>query len=309
VNSSTQTRARSMTNPLHEFSNTLVEHAASASPSLAAVRVAADRTVSAVLWQADAVVTSNQSLPTREAYELVFAGGDTVKASLAGRDPGTNVAALKLEQPRAAAALTRTNECRVGELALAYGADDAGRLRVRLGLLGAIGPAWHSRAGGRLARRIVLDLALSRREEGGPVLNAAGELIGMSTFGRGSEVLAIPAETIERVVASLLSIGHVPRGWLGLTLQPVAVPHALREAAGQRGGMMIMSVADDGPAARAGLTAGEILLTVDGVGAVHMDQVAAQLDEDSIGHTRTLRMVRNGVVTSIEVPIDARPAA
>ena len=122
-------------------------------------------------------------------------------------------------------------------------------------------------------------------------------------------MLVIPADTIERVVPALLNDGHVRRGWLGLTLQPVAVPHALREVAGQRGGMMIMALVDDGPAARAGLTAGDILLTVNGIHGARLDKVAAQLDDDSIGRTRVLRVVRNGAVSAIDVVIDARPAA
>jgi S1-C subfamily serine protease len=295
-------------NALQEFSRALAAHAASAAPLLAAIRLSSTHTLSAVHWQADALVTSEQSLPAAEAFEVVLAGGQACRATVAGRDPGTNVAALRLEAAGAATSVARASACRVGELAFAYGVDEAGHPRARVGIVNSVGPAWHSRAGGRLASRIALDITLARREEGGPVLNATGELVGMSTFGRRADVMVIPAETIERVLPALMTQGRVSRGWLGVTLQPVAVPHALREAAGSRGAMMVMSIVDDAPAARAGLSAGDILLTVNGVPALRMDKVASQLGDDSIGGTVALRVIRGGAVITLEAIISARPA-
>jgi len=298
-----------MISALQEFSRELTAHAASAQALLAALRLAPGRTLSAVQWQPDAVVTSEQSLPSHEEFEIALPDGSTVTSTVAGRDPGTNVAVLRLATSRTGATLSRASECRVGELVFAYGTDEAGHSRARLGIVNSVGPQWHSRTGGRLASRIALDIALARSEEGGPVLNAAGELVGMSTFGRRGQILAIPAETIERVVPTLLAQGRVPRGWLGVTLQPVAVPHALREDAGLRGGMMVMSVVDDAPAARAGLAAGDIVLTVNGVPALRMDKIAAQLDDTSIGRTIALRLIRGGALIALDVLISARPAA
>jgi len=77
--------------------------------------------------------------------------------------------------------------------------------------------------------------------------------VGMSTFGPRKRVLVIPAATLERVVPTLLREGHVARGWLGMALQPVAVPEALRSASGQSAALIAMSIAAEGPAARAGL--------------------------------------------------------
>src|SRR5258708_37398859 len=78
----------------------------------------------------------------------------------------------------------------------------------------------------------------------------------MSTFGQRGQVIAIPTSTIERIVPLLLKDGRIARGWLGVALQAVAVPDALRESAGQSSGLMVMSVVEDGPAARAGIVAG-----------------------------------------------------
>src|SRR6185295_16364267 len=111
---------------------------------------------------------------------------------------------------------------RVGSLAIALGANVHGSTTARLGTVNAVGPQWYSRAGGRIEQRIALDIRLGRTEEGGPVLDAEGGLLGMSTLGPPGVVLVIPAATLDRVVPQLLNDGQVARGWLGLGLQPVS---------------------------------------------------------------------------------------
>ena len=148
---------------------------------------------------------------------------------------------------------------------------------------------------------------LGRTEEGGAVLDASGALLGMSTLGPPGEVLAIPYATIERIVLQLLRDGRVTRGWLGVGLRPVAVPDALRDAAGQAVGMMVMSIVEAGPADSAGVLAGDILLTVNGASARAMRRLAAQLDEASVGGKADLRLIRGGAVLSVEASITARP--
>src|SRR5437868_167872 len=245
-----------MTTPLLEqFSSALAERASTARAYLAAIRLHDGRHVSAALWQQDAAIASEQSLPRRNEFELVAAGGATLKAKLAGRDPGTNLAALRLERALDAPAWNN-GEPIAGALALAFGADGAGGVRARLGIVNAAGPEWTSSAGGRLDRYITLDLALARAEEGGPVVDAAGRLLGISTFGPRGRVLVIPAATIAHVVPALIKDGRIARGWLGVGLAPVAVPDALQAEAGQPIGAMVMSLVGDGPAAKAGIAAG-----------------------------------------------------
>src|SRR5437764_7091628 len=157
------------TDLLVQFSSALAARAANVQGAIAAVRLAHGRHLSATLWQPDVAVASEQSLPRREEFELVAASGATVKAKLAGRDPGTNLAVLRLERALDAPAWTN-GEAAVGALALAFGADGAGGVRARLGIVNAAGPEWTSSAGGRLDRYMTLDLALARAAEGGPVV-------------------------------------------------------------------------------------------------------------------------------------------
>ena len=295
-------------NPVSRLSEAIESQVAAASGLAVAVRNSSHRHVSAMLWQPDVVVTSEQAIGNRGEYEVVTASGATATARIAGRDPGTNLLVLRTATPLPEGlASARLSTARVGSLALAFGADVTGAPTARLGLVSAVGPQWYSRAGGRIEQRIALDIRLGRTEEGGPVLDAEGGLLGMSTLGPPGVVLAIPVATLERVVPQLLSGGRVARGWLGLGLQPVAIPEPLREAAGQTTGMMVISIAAGGPGAAAGATAGDILLTIDGTSMRGLRRVMTQLDDASVGRTVALRLIRGGEVLTLSVLIAARP--
>jgi S1-C subfamily serine protease len=108
-------------------------------------------------------------------------------------------------------------------------------------------------------------------------------------------------------VPQLVANGRVARGWLGVTLHPVAVPDALVDQAGQRIAMMVMSVAEQGPAAKAGVTAGDILLTVDSIALCGMRQLAARLSEENIGQSVEVRLIRGGHFIKLETQIGTRP--
>src|SRR5215475_4966862 len=241
---------------LSQLSDTLVERANRAWHLVARIEVKGRPMCSGTLWHKDIVVASEQALPPIEEAKVSLGDGSSFSARLAGRDAGTNVVAFKLSGTPDPTPLA-VAEPHSGALALAYGASGSG-VSVRLGVIHSVGPAWYSRAGGRIDRRVILDMTLSEQEEGGAVLDAAGGLLGISTLGPRGRVLVIPTSTVEGVIEPLLSKGRVERGWLGVALQSVLVPEAMQTEAGQSRGLMIMSVAKDGPAARAGVLVGDI---------------------------------------------------
>lgn len=294
-------------NSLTQFSSALIERSVAANAAIAAIRLSEARHITATLWRPDVAITSEQSLPARDEFELVTASGSTVNAKTAGRDPGTNIAALKLEKPLSAGSVISAR-AQVGALAIAFGADANGHATTRLGAVNAVGPEWYSSHGGRIEQRVALDIEVARSEEGGPVFDAEGGFLGMSTFGPHRQVLVIPAATLERVVPALLKDGRIPRGWLGVALRPVAVPEALGKAAGQSSGLMVMSLSKGGPAADAGIVAGDIILSVDGASTRRMRNITAQLGADSIGRKADIRFIRSGAVTSRQATIAERPS-
>jgi S1-C subfamily serine protease len=291
-------------NVLAEVSAALVEQTSAMGRLVVAIDSESGRGLSGTLWGPDVVVTSEQSLPTSGRYDVTVAEGAVVGASAIGRDAATNVAVLRLDQALPHVR-PETAEPRVGAIALVIGADAAGGKRARFAVVNAVAPEWHSRAGGRIERRIVLDTRIARAEEGGPVIDASGALLGMSTLGPRGQVLVIPAATLEWIVPRLLQDGRVARGWLGIALQPVAVADNLREAAKQESGMMVMKVVADGPAANAGVAAGDILLTLDGSPA--LGGLSAALETESVGREVDLRLLRAGGIVTLRATVSARP--
>ena len=292
---------------LTRLSDALAARAAAASALVVCIQATGTGPRSGTLWRSDVVVASEQVFPKTDRADIVLAGGRRVGARVAGRDRGTNLVALRLEQP-IESALPTAAEPRLGEFALALAAGAGGDPRIRLGVVRTVGPAWQSLLGGRIDRRISLDLVISRAEEGGPVVTAAGGLLGMSTAGPRGRALVIPAATVERVLDPLLAAGRIDRGWLGVALHPVALPDAAKTEAAQDRGLMVMQIAPGGPAEKAGVLAGDILIAVDGAPASRPNAIARQLGPESIGNQVELRLIRAGALRIVAATVTARPA-
>ncbi len=289
------------------LSDALASRADSARALLATVRAGETRRLSGIGWRGDLVVTSEQALPEADAYSVELGTG-TTPARLVGRDPGTNVALLRTDGSAAAPAPFPVAAPRFGALALALGARSPAAPTVRLAAIREVGPAWRSMAGGQIDRLVRLDMRAGRDEEGGPVIDAGGALLGMATAGPRGRSLVIPHETVERAVGRILAHGTVRGGWLGVGLQPVAVPAGLRAAAGQDGGLMVVSLAPGGPAEQAGVLPGDILLAIDGEPAAHLRAIRARLGAERVGQPCDLRLMRAGAVQTLPLTVAARPA-
>jgi S1-C subfamily serine protease len=292
--------------PLAQLSDALAARAETAQAFVVAIRTQ-HHFRSGMLWGGDVVVASEQVFPKVAEAEIRLMDGRDLKATLAGRDPGTNVVALRLEKPVEINPPAST-ETRLGALVLAVGAAAGATPTVRLGVVRALGPAWHSLAGGLIDRRIGLDFRISSREEGGPVIDASGGLLGMSAAGPRGQGLVIPASTIERVIGPLLATGRVERGWLGVALHPVSLTDPVALQAAQDRGLMVMQVTSDGPAARAGIHAGDILIRVGDAFATDPHQIGRMLGPESVGHNVEVRLIRAGSPLTVGVAVTARPA-
>jgi S1-C subfamily serine protease len=291
------------TNLLSRLSAALESQTATSSKAVAAIRFGKAPSISALIWDSDLLVTSEQSVP-RDGEIEVATQDARVAAKIIGRDPRTNIALLKVD---ASLGIGRSGpaEARRGGIALAFGARSDAIATVRMGLIRLVGPEWFSQTGGRIEHFICLDIQLSRHEEGGPVFDAGGGLIGMSTFGPRRRVLVIPTSTIDRIVPQLLS-GGIKRGWIGAKLQRVAIPDALVGTVAQRSGLMVMSLADNSPA-KAGLVLGDIILAIDGVSTHSQRGIAARFGAESIGRLVEIQVIRGGSVLTVQVAIGERP--
>lgn len=293
-----------MTDILSDLSRALQTRVSGAQSLVASLSWGGRGLLSAVLWRDGVIVTSEQSLPGAERYEAILPGGARVAATLAGRDASTNVAVLRLEA--SAPGFARAEPDGVGGLVLALGGDGVGGATARLGGIEVLGPAWQSMRGGRIDRLVRIGVRLPQAAEGGPVIDTEGGVLGMSTFGPRREVMVIPSSTIARVTEHLLSQGRVSRGWLGVGLHEVALPRDIAARAGAESGLMVMSLADDAPAAGQVLP-GDILIAIDGTKVSQSRAVAGLLGHESVGTTVSITLVRAGALTTASVTVTARP--
>jgi len=291
--------------PLAALSASLEARVAAGASAVAAVEWGPGRHFSAIAWRPGVLVASEQSLPRAGSPTATLPGGARVAATLAGRDPTTNVAVLRVEG--GAGPFDQAAPRAAGGLVVALGADGQGGVTARLGPIEALGPAWDSQAGGRIDHLVRIGIRLAPAAEGGPVFDAEGGLLGMSTFGPRRTVLVIPSSTIARVVDALLVHGRIARGWLGVGLHPVALPRDMHETAGAASGLMVVSIAEAAPAAGV-LLQGDILIALDGIKLATPRAASAALGPDSIGRAIAARVVRGGTVLTLTVTVAARPA-
>ncbi len=216
------------TNAIAAFSDHAAQLVERIAGSMVAVHGGGRWSASGIHWRSGVIITAEEALERDEDITLTLPGGREVEASLAGRDPTTDVAVLRFQANGLPVAPTADASLRAGQVALAIGNHEGAPLAA-LGIVAFAGGPWHSRRGGTIDSLIRLDLALHRAAEGGALVDAQGQVTGMAVLGPRRRALAIPASTINRSVDQLLAKGHVFRGYLGAGLQPVSVGRTSNE--------------------------------------------------------------------------------
>jgi S1-C subfamily serine protease len=277
-------------------------------PRLVVIHGPRRRSSTGLIWRPGLVVAAEEALEADEDILITRPDGSHVSASLVGRDPSTDIALLRTEeQPIADAPFADTSGLRVGQLVLAAGRQPEG-VCAALGIVALAGGPWRSLRGGQINRRLHLDLKLDARSEGGTALDVNGQIVGMTVLGPRGRVLVIPSETIERVAQQLLAHGRIPRGYLGLGLQPVRIDQTIADAAGlaEPKGLIVISVDPNGPGQRAGFKQGDIVIRWNADPLHSVRRVHTLLGPESVGQTITLGMLRVGKQISLTVEIAER---
>jgi S1-C subfamily serine protease len=293
-----------MSNPgpasaLQQFSDALADSVAAAAKSVVSVHSNRSRS-SGWVWRPGLIVTADEPLAEEGEITLVSPEGETLTATLVGRDPTTDIALLRAEGVKAPAASLHSESLRVGGLASAVGAVSGAPISA-LGAISFVGPAWRSLRGGEIDARWELDLALRRVGEGGLAVDASGRAFGMAVLGPRRKVLVFPAATIERVAAKLLTHGRVPRGYLGLGLQATKLD-------GEGGiGAMVVSVDPKGPGAAVGVRQGDVIAHWNGERFRDVRTVLRALGPESVGQIVKLSLSRGGEPIDASVTIGERP--
>ncbi len=271
------------------------------------------RAASGTVWQAGVVVAPAHALWRAQRVRVVLPDGESVDAEVKGLDAGTDLAALVLaeggrEPPPLDHAADR--ERRAGEFVFAVARDASGLTHASFGHVGSSAGAWRSWRGGRIDRLIRLDGGLYPGFSGAPVADASGQAIGVATSALSRmHGIVLPATTVDRVVAQLLAHGRVTHGYLGLALQPVKLSDAQAAALGVSagGGLLVASVADDGPAAAAGVLLGDTLVELGGTRVASLDDLRDALGGERIGAALRAVVLRAGARVELSVVIAERP--
>lgn len=297
-----------MTSFLVDFSNELANAVERAGASVIAVEEGGREGVSGTLWREGLAVTAEHTIRGRDEVTVKLPSGERTTATVVCRDSGTDIAVLTVPGEKGHADIAEEAHSRVGEIVLSIGRKAEG-LAATYGVISAIGGPWRTWQGARIDRWLRLDLNPFPGFSGGPVVNARGEALGMATSGPRRSVVTVPASTVNRVVDQLLAKGHIARGYLGVGVQPVAFPEGAAKGVGVSAehGLVVVMVEPEGPAAKAGVLLGDILVSIAGAELRGAHSLQSVLDGENIGRPVKVDVVRGGQLLHLDVVVGERP--
>ena len=300
-----------MESTLINLSNELARIVRTVDPRVVSIRARRRYPSSGVLWSPGVVVTTDHTIQREDEIAVTFSDGKTVNATLAGRDPGTDLAVLKVESSTSSAEqIGRANDVTPGELALVVGRSPDSGVNASLGIVSAKSGPWRTWRGGQLDAYIRLDAKLFPQSSGGAVVNGRGEIIGIATpaLSRIAGV-AIPVSTVQSVTEKLLQRGFVPRGYLGLGAQRVPFSEELRKKLSipNQAGLIVLAVEPGGPAEKAGILIGDVVTSIDDHAIEQSDELQMYLDSGMIGKSVKIGYVRGGALSQSAVIVGERP--
>src|ERR1700737_153048 len=290
---------------LSDLSREIAEVAGRVGSRFVRVHPRQGRPATGIIWADNLVLTADHVLEHEDTIQVTGAQ-TTVKAAVAGRDPGTDLALLRTEGLKGVPAPRgRSTDIRPGHLVIALG--QPGDLQVTFGIVSGLSGSFRSWRGGQVEHLIQTTAELLPGFSGGPLVDAEGRVIGINSwnFGRGVS-RAVPVETAERVVESLKTHGRIRRAYLGLGAQPVRLSQALAGQIGQDSGLLVVTVEGGGPAQNAGLLQGDTIVTIDGDPVRQLDELFGKLGALEVGSAHRLGVVRAGERKDIAITVGER---
>ena len=296
-----------MSNTLREFSDDLSAAVERGGTSTILVDARKRYPASGIAFAEDLVLTADHVV-TKEDIKVGMPDGKTLSATVAGRDPGSDLALLKLAEKALSAAKT-SDDVKVGQLVLALGRPNNAGMQVSWGIVTAISGPTRTFRGGMLDEYLQTETTPYPGFSGGPLVNTEGEVLGLNTSGltRGSS-LTIPVKVAWRIAEALAKHGSIKRGYLGVRTQPVEIPEAARNALQreQGQGLLVLWLEDGGPAQAGGLLVGDILVAVSGQPVGDPDDLFAALNSETVGKAIAVEVLRGGRPETVQVTVAER---
>lgn len=296
-------------NALTGFSDNLASAVETAAQSTVDVNARHRLSSTGVLWRSGIVVTADHTVEREDEITVTLPDGTTHPATLAGRDPSTDIAVLKVDGlTLAPATIGDTNALKVGHMVIALGFA-GGTLSASSGVISAIGSGRTGR-GTQIDHIVRPDLTLYPGFSGGPLVDTQGRVVGVNTshLSRAGAV-AIPTATVNAVVDQLVSKGKIARGYLGVSMQPVRIPDTIKTNLNltENGGLIVIAIEPNSPAEQGGLFIGDILIAIEGAPVNDTNDVQALLGPDRVGKPVAVRIIRGGADTTLNVTVGERP--
>ena len=297
-----------MVNPLNDFSNGLTSAVEKAGASTILVDARKRYPASGIAYAEDLILTADHVVTREENIKVLLPDGRTLDATIAGRDPGSDLALLRLSEKALTPAKTSDN-VKVGQLVLALGRPNSQGMQASWGIVTSINGPTRTFRGGLLDEYIRTETTPYPGFSGGPLVNTEGEVLGLNTSGltHGSS-LTIPVKVAWQVADALAKHGTVKRGYLGVRTQPVEIPEAARKALGreQNHGLLVLWLEEGGPAEKGGLLVGDILVVVSGQQVSDPDDLFSTLSSDVVGKAIAVEILRGGRPETIQVTVGER---
>lgn len=284
---------------------------AQAGRAVVAVDGRSGHTSSGILWRPHLVLTAAHAIRRDANISILTGSGDSVRATVAGRAPATDIAVLKLDQEikTECADFGSTTSLAVGEVIVAIARTRRGNIVASSGILGGLMGEWRS-GRTRIDQFIRPDITLYPGFSGGALIGAEGKILGMTTGGllRGKP-MTIPSSTLIRVAEELAAKGYVASPYIGLVMQPVHIPDLLKKQSGvnAEGGLLVMHVETGGPAETAGVLLGDILVDLDGRGFADVEDLQDVLRQRGINQDVKAALIRGGQKVELTIKIGERP--
>jgi S1-C subfamily serine protease len=299
---------------LSELSSQLAAAVETAGNSVVAIHARRRIPSSGIVWRDGIIVSASHTVRRDDEIPVTLPNGDSAVATVAGRDPATDLIALRVQGSGAkshVAPRADSSSLRVGSLVLAVGRPGR-NVSASFGIISAVGEGWRSWQGARIDRVFRLDLSVYDGFSGGPLVDAAGAVLGLnnSALARGTP-MALPAKAVDRVLDELLERGHVRRPFIGVAVQPVALSASTvkQHQLGHDTGLLVVSIADASPADKAGVLLGDVLLEANGQSLACTDDLLDELSGVQNGGAVTLKLLRGGTIKTVSVtPADREGA-
>jgi serine protease DegQ len=300
-----------MASQLVELSNALASATELAAANVVAVHSEPRGSASGVIWRSGVIVTSEHALRRDEDIRVTLTDGRVAQATLVGRDPSTDLAVLKCpEATNAIADIGEPSTLKPGSFILAVGRTRASGPVAAFGVVSLVANERKTWTGVSLSPYVRLDVSIQPTAIGGAVVDATGKSFGVITprFGRFGSTLT-PAATVNSVVDTLLEKGRIPRGYLGVGLQPVRLPEALRQTLKreERTAAIVLEIEPDSPANKAGLMIGDIIVSLGAEKVSRLEDIHSKLHGSAIGKPFAIGFVRGGALQTAEITVAERP--